>query len=105
VLVIDKRVEYVFSFDFCFANATLVDQKVTLYVHIANAAAIIFDSFLTKSVIVPANAVQSTCGRLVARIPHYELFPHVGINGFAVRSRMPVTSACTWTMCWCRRCP
>jgi hypothetical protein len=85
---IDKRVEYVFSFDFCFANATTAAQTVTLHIDVANATAAIAgasDIVGATSVTVPANAEQSTCGRLVARVPHYALFPHVGINGFAVR--------------------
>jgi hypothetical protein len=83
--VIDKRVEYVFSFDFCFANeTTTIGQVVTLQVSIANAVEPLVDPFLITSVTVPPNPLQSTCGRLVARIPHYELFPHVGINGFDI---------------------
>jgi hypothetical protein len=86
VRVIDKRVEYVFSFDFCFANATNADQSVSLSVDIANVTDVIQQNIVpTTSVTVPADIDQSTCGRLVARVPHYVLFSHIGINGFAVR--------------------
>jgi hypothetical protein len=83
-LVIDKRVEYVFSFEFCFANATIASQTVSLEIDIANATDVIVNNFRSASIVVPADADQSTCGRLLLRIPHYDLFPHIGINGFAV---------------------
>jgi hypothetical protein len=83
-LVIDKRVEYVFSFDFCFANATIASQTVSLEIDIANATGVVVNNFASTSVVVPADADQSTCGQLLLRIPHYALFPHIGINGFAV---------------------
>ena len=86
VAAIDKRVEYVFSFDFCFANATTQDQHVEFDINIANATAEISSNIVPQvTVTAPANAVQSTCGRVVVRVPHYALFQHIGINGFDVK--------------------
>jgi hypothetical protein len=85
VAVIDKRVEYVFSFDFCSANATIAAHSVTLKIDIVNETSLIQADIVPLSTFsAPANDAQSSCSRALVRVPHYILFPHVGINGFAV---------------------
>lgn len=94
--VVDKRVEYTFSFDACGANASAVASTVQLTVltHVEGpntAQPIPSNVGVTPTIVssvtltLPPFVNGSSCGSALLRIPHYALFQFIGQAGFAVQ--------------------
>lgn len=97
--VIDSRINYEFSVDFCTGN-TSTSGTVSLGVFVSNETAPfdvgtdngrppIGESYglgegLRVTQTVEDGAGNATCGTLTVRFRHYEMFAHIGVNGFTI---------------------